>query len=86
MPHVPILESFRATIAGRAPELQVSGGADWFASAAGTHRGIARPALGSVPDGEVQHGECALVVPVRLRGNDFRCRAQAPMDQPFRRN
>ncbi|GAA1766861.1 aminoglycoside phosphotransferase family protein [Nostocoides vanveenii] len=74
MPHVPIPESFRATIAGRAPEPEVSG-ADWLRRLPA----LIEASLGRwdlVPDGEVQHGECALVVPVRLRGNDFR--AQTP--------
>ena len=74
MARVPIPESFRARIAGRAPEPDVAG-EDWLRRLPA----LIEESLGRwdlVPDGEVQHGECALVLPVRLRGNDFR--AQAP--------
>lgn len=63
MPVVPIPETFRALVAGRAPEPDVSGD-DWLRALPGILDGhLAQWELAI--DGSAWHGECAVVVPVR---------------------
>ncbi|MFN8099890.1 MAG: aminoglycoside phosphotransferase family protein [Dermatophilaceae bacterium] len=64
MPTAPIPESFRATIAGRAPEPTISGDGWLRRLPALIDDALARWDL--VLDGPPRHGECALVLPVRM--------------------
>ena len=67
--HPLIPESLRDLLADREPEPDVSG-AEWLRRLPSLiDASLARWDL--VPDGEARHGECALVLPVRLQGNDF---------------
>ena len=67
MPHPLIPESFRALVAGRAGEPDVTGD-DWLRRLPGLiDEHLDR--WSATPDGEVRHGECAIVIPVRLRDN-----------------
>lgn len=69
VPALAIPESFRALIQGRAPDPEVSGDA-WLRLLPGRiEESLHRWDL--APDGPARHGECALVIPVRLQGNDF---------------
>ncbi|CCI54753.1 aminoglycoside phosphotransferase family protein [Nostocoides jenkinsii] len=70
MPHPLIPESFRALVAGRAGEPDVTGD-DWLRRLPGLiDEHLDR--WSATPDGEVRHGEGAIVIPVSLRDNGTR--------------
>lgn len=79
MPAPPIPESFRALVAGRDPEPDVSGD-DWLRTLPRlVEEHLHRWDL--VIDGPVRHGQCALAIPVRRGGEPLVLKLTWPHDE-----